>query len=168
MDKIVIAGAGQAGFQVAASLRDNGYAGRVVLVGEEPELPYQRPPLSKAYLDGKADEETLRLRPQTFFDEHRIEFLPGESLLRIRAAGPRGRAELGPQARLRPPCARDRVAEPRPACAGADLDGVVQLRTLADAADLKRRLPDIRRAWSWAPASSGSNSPRLPCSAASP
>jgi 3-phenylpropionate/trans-cinnamate dioxygenase ferredoxin reductase subunit len=64
MDKIVIAGAGQAGFQVAASLRDNGYAGRVVLVGEEPELPYQRPPLSKAYLDGKADEETLRLRPR--------------------------------------------------------------------------------------------------------
>ena len=86
MSGIVIAGAGQAGFQAAASLRDHGYAGRVVLVGDEPELPYQRPPLSKAYLDGKADEEMLQLRPASFFGEHGIEYRSGESLVRIRRA----------------------------------------------------------------------------------
>ena len=47
---VVIVGAGQAGFQVAASLRDEGYSGRIRLLGDEPGLPYQRPPLSKAYL----------------------------------------------------------------------------------------------------------------------
>ena len=146
MSGVLIAGAGQAGFQVAASLRDNGYAGRVVLVGEEPELPYQRPPLSKAYLDGKADEETLRLRPEAFYDEHHIEFLPGESLLRIQR--PTREVELSSGRRL----AYDHLvlatgsrnrALPVP---GADLDGVVQLRTRADAADLRQRLPEIRRA----------------------
>jgi 3-phenylpropionate/trans-cinnamate dioxygenase ferredoxin reductase subunit len=143
---IVIAGAGQAGFQVAASLREGGYEGRVVLVGDEPMLPYQRPPLSKAYLDGKADEEMLQLRPRSFFDEHRIAYLAGESLLRIE----RRDREIALSSGRRLPYehlvlatgSRNRVL-PVP---GADLDGVVQLRTLADAADLRRRLPEIRRA----------------------
>ncbi|NNM71378.1 NAD(P)/FAD-dependent oxidoreductase [Enterovirga aerilata] len=146
MSGIVIAGAGQAGFQAAASLRDNGYAGPVVLLGDEPELPYQRPPLSKAYLDGKADDEMLRLRPQSFFDEHRIEYHPGESLVRIRRA--ERQVELSSGRRLAydhlvlATGSRNRVL-PVP---GADLDGVVQLRTRADAADLRRRLSGVRRA----------------------
>jgi 3-phenylpropionate/trans-cinnamate dioxygenase ferredoxin reductase subunit len=143
---IVIAGAGQAGFQAAASLRDHGYAGRVVLVGDEPELPYQRPPLSKAYLDGKADEEMLQLRPASFFGEHGIEYRSGESLVRIRRA--EREVELSSGHRL----AYDQLvlatgsrnrALPVP---GADLDGVVQLRTRKDAAELRRRLPGVRRA----------------------
>ncbi len=146
MSGIVIAGAGQAGFQAAASLRDHGYAGRVVLVGDEPELPYQRPPLSKAYLDGKADEEMLQLRPASFFGEHGIEYRSGESLVRIRRA--EREVELSSGQRL----AYDHLvlatgsrnrALPVP---GADLDGVVQLRTRKDAAELRRRLPGVRRA----------------------
>ena len=146
VNAIVIAGAGQAGFQAAASLRDGGYAGRVVLVGDEPDLPYQRPPLSKAYLVGKADDEMLQLRPRIFFDKHGIDYVAGESLVRIRRDErvvelSSGRA-IAYDHLVLATGSRNRTL-PVP---GADLDGVVQLRTLADAADLRRRLPDIRRA----------------------
>lgn len=60
---IVVAGAGQAGFQLAASLREGGFRDPITLVGDEAALPYQRPPLSKAYLAGKTDQEGLFLRP---------------------------------------------------------------------------------------------------------
>jgi 2Fe-2S ferredoxin len=60
----IIIGTGQGGFQTAASLRDEGFRGAITLVGDEPDLPYQRPPLSKAYLSGKADLDVIRLRPE--------------------------------------------------------------------------------------------------------
>src|SRR5580658_10352208 len=72
---VVVVGAGHGGFQLAASLRQHGFDGRVVLVGDEPELPYQRPPLSKDYLDGKIGLDMLLMRPASFFDEHRIELV---------------------------------------------------------------------------------------------
>jgi 3-phenylpropionate/trans-cinnamate dioxygenase ferredoxin reductase subunit len=72
---VVIVGAGQAGFQVAASLRQEGYAGRISLIGDEPGLPYQRPPLSKAYLLGKIGETNLLFRPADFFAAQNIELI---------------------------------------------------------------------------------------------
>jgi 3-phenylpropionate/trans-cinnamate dioxygenase ferredoxin reductase component len=60
---VAIVGAGQAGFQVAASLREQRYDGRVVLVGDEPHTPYQCPPLSKGYLLGEVDATQVNLRP---------------------------------------------------------------------------------------------------------
>ena len=72
---VVIVGAGQAGFQVAASLRQEGYEGRITLIGNEPGLPYQRPPLSKAYLLGKIQENNLLFRPAEFYATHHIELL---------------------------------------------------------------------------------------------
>jgi len=72
---VVIIGAGHAGFQVAASLRQEGYDGKITLIGDEPGLPYQRPPLSKAYLLGKITETSLLFRPAEFFDTQRIELL---------------------------------------------------------------------------------------------
>jgi len=77
---VVIVGAGQAGFQVAASLREKGHQGRVVLVGDEPGVPYQRPPLSKAYLSGALPGERLALRPQAFYDKHGIELVCGRAV----------------------------------------------------------------------------------------
>ena len=77
MDRIVIAGAGQAGFQAAASLREAGFSGSLTLVGDEAALPYQRPPLSKAYLAGKTDARGLLLRQESFFAEHRIDHRAG-------------------------------------------------------------------------------------------
>ena len=73
VNDIVIVGAGQAGFQAAASLREAGFAGVLTLIGEEAVLPYQRPPLSKAYLAGKTDARGLLLRQESFFAEHRID-----------------------------------------------------------------------------------------------
>lgn len=72
---VVIVGAGQAGFQVAASLRQEGYQGRITLIGDEPGLPYQRPPLSKAYLLGKIQANNLLFRPADFYTTQRIELL---------------------------------------------------------------------------------------------
>jgi 3-phenylpropionate/trans-cinnamate dioxygenase ferredoxin reductase subunit len=64
--RIVVVGAGQAGHQTAAFLRERGHKGPLTLVGDEGLLPYERPPLSKAYLKGTADEGQLWLRPEKF------------------------------------------------------------------------------------------------------
>ena len=82
MDRIVIVGAGQGGLQAAASLRLEGFAGSIVLVGAEEHRPYQRPPLSKAYLkDG--DARKLQLRPATFFERKSISLHLGVRVERI-------------------------------------------------------------------------------------
>ena len=78
-NSIVIVGAGQAGYQVAASLRQEGFEGAVTLIGDEPGVPYQRPPLSKAYLLGKVGVAALRFRPPEYFDEHRITRIQGSA-----------------------------------------------------------------------------------------
>ena len=76
MTKILIIGAGHAGGSVAAFLRQYGHDGPIVLIGEEDAPPYQRPPLSKAWLKGEADLEALLLRPLSFYEEQGIAFRP--------------------------------------------------------------------------------------------
>ena len=71
----VIAGAGQAGGEIAAELRKQGFAGRVVIIGEEPHIPYKRPPLSKAYFAGQAKLESLYVLPRASLDKVNIEFV---------------------------------------------------------------------------------------------
>lgn len=117
METIVIVGAGQAGFQAAASLREAGFSGRLTLVGEEAALPYQRPPLSKAYLAGKTDARGLLLRQESFFAEHRIAHRPGTRVTAIDRAG-RSDPALGWRGSvLRPPHPGD--GHPQPGAAGA-------------------------------------------------
>ena len=72
-NKIVIAGAGHAAGQVVASLRQQKFDGQIVLVGDEPYLPYQRPPLSKKYLAGEMSAERLYVKPGSFYDDPRID-----------------------------------------------------------------------------------------------
>src|SRR5512143_2390051 len=74
----LIIGAGQGGYQVAASLHEAGYAEPVTIVGDEPVLPYQRPPLSKAYLLGDMTAERLLLRPQSYYEKHTIDLVTGD------------------------------------------------------------------------------------------
>jgi 3-phenylpropionate/trans-cinnamate dioxygenase ferredoxin reductase component len=74
---IVIVGAGQAGGETASELRKQGYGGRIVLVGEEPQVPYRRPPLSKAFLNGSVTEESLYLMPASGWQKHKVEFIGG-------------------------------------------------------------------------------------------
>lgn len=70
---VVIAGAGHAAGQTIVSLRQGGFAGRIVLVGEEPYLPYQRPPLSKKFLAGELDVPRLLLRQEKFYEDHAVD-----------------------------------------------------------------------------------------------
>ncbi|MDE0853283.1 MAG: FAD-dependent oxidoreductase, partial [Nevskia sp.] len=80
---IIIVGAGQAGGETASELRKQGYAGRIVLVGDEPHVPYRRPPLSKAYLNGSATQESLYILPPAGLEKARIEFIGGVRAERI-------------------------------------------------------------------------------------
>jgi 3-phenylpropionate/trans-cinnamate dioxygenase ferredoxin reductase subunit len=141
---IVIVGAGQAGFQLCASLRQAGFAEPVTIVGDEPALPYSRPPLSKAYLSGEADRDTLALRPASFYPEHDVTALAGERVASIDRAGRLVRLESGGT------LAYDHLvlatgARNRPLpVPGADLPGVRQLRTLEDADALIAEMGRVR------------------------
>jgi 3-phenylpropionate/trans-cinnamate dioxygenase ferredoxin reductase subunit len=76
---VIIVGAGHGGYQVAASLRQSGFAGRVCLINDEAHLPYQRPPLSKAYIKGSAGPASLMFRPEKFYADQKIELIAGRA-----------------------------------------------------------------------------------------
>ena len=76
---VIIVGAGHGGYQVAASLRQAGFAGRICLINDEAHLPYQRPPLSKAYIKGSAGPESLMFRPEKFYHDQTIELIAGRA-----------------------------------------------------------------------------------------
>lgn len=82
-DTIAIAGAGHAAGQTIVSLRQGGFDGRIVLVGEEPYLPYQRPPLSKKFLSGELDLARLLLRSEKFYTEHRVDLELGTRVVAL-------------------------------------------------------------------------------------
>lgn len=89
---VVIVGAGQAGFQAAWSLRTEGYGESITLIGDEPHLPYQRPPLSKGFLLGRQQLESATLRPEKFYADHRIDLILGE---RVQSITPQVKLESG-------------------------------------------------------------------------
>jgi len=139
---VVIAGAGQAGFQTAASLRQDGFAGRIVIIGHEPGLPYQRPPLSKAYLMGKTTAEALTFRPEKFFADNRIELIAQTRVTAIDRTNKRVALSSGGALdydHLVLAFGAHNRTLPIP---GADLDGVFGLRTLADADAIGAMLAD--------------------------
>src|SRR4249920_222978 len=83
---VVIVGAGHAGFQLAASLRQHGFAEPIALLNDEGHLPYQRPPLSKAYLKGTGGPDTLMFRPQKFYANQNIELISDRAVTIDRAS----------------------------------------------------------------------------------
>jgi 3-phenylpropionate/trans-cinnamate dioxygenase ferredoxin reductase subunit len=136
----LIIGTGQAGFQTAASLRSEGYQEPITLLGGEPHIPYQRPPLSKAFLFGKETAESIELRPRAFYGNHNIRLLVGERAISIEPAQRRVKLALGaafPYEKLVLAVgARNRLLP----IVGARLDGVLYLRSLDEAATMKQRL----------------------------
>ena len=140
---VVIVGAGQAGFQTALSLRQEGFSGKVVLIGDEPGLPYQRPPLSKAYLFGKVGLDALRFRQEKFYGDHRIEVRHDlvAAIDRTNRSVILGSGTSVPYDHLVLAVGAHNRALPVP---GAELDGVLGLRTLADADALRVRLKEAR------------------------
>jgi 3-phenylpropionate/trans-cinnamate dioxygenase ferredoxin reductase subunit len=140
LDTVVIVGAGHGGFQLAASLRQGGFDGQVILIGDEPHLPYQRPPLSKDYLDGKIGLDLLHMRPEAFYTEHRIELFGGIAATEIDRTAQTVALSSGTRIRydhlVLGTGARNRV----PPLPGVDLDGVCYLRNLAETEELRQRL----------------------------
>ena len=139
MKSIVIAGAGQAGYQVAASLRQGGFDGSITLINDEPALPYQRPPLSKAYLLGKLDAMRLLHRQEGWYTDNDVTVVSGHAEAIDRAAHSVALADgtsLHYDHLVIATGARNRTV-PVP---GADLDGVFGMRTKVDADALASRL----------------------------
>ena len=132
MSNVVIVGAGQAGSSLAVKLRTLGFEGGVTLVGDEPVLPYQRPPLSKKYLMKDMAADQLLLRPQRFYDEHGILVVTGRRVASIDRAASRLLLEDGDLAYDQ--LALTTGASPRAlsAALGGNLPGVHLVRTLAD------------------------------------
>ena len=136
----VIVGAGLAGAKAAETLRREGVDGRVVLIGAEPERPYERPPLSKDYLRGEVAREKLYVHGADFYADEQIELRQGRTAVRLNTA--RRELALDDGERLR----YDRLllttgAEPRRlGIPGDELAGVHYLRSVADADGLRRRL----------------------------
>jgi 3-phenylpropionate/trans-cinnamate dioxygenase ferredoxin reductase subunit len=137
---IVIVGASLAGAKAAETLREEGYDGRLVLVGDEAERPYERPPLSKDYLRGESERAKAYVHEEGFYDEHAIELRTGTAAVEVDLAGRTVALEGGERV------AWDRLllavgAEPRRLpVPGADLEGVLYLRDLADSDRLKATL----------------------------
>ncbi|WP_404429624.1 FAD-dependent oxidoreductase [Microbacterium lacus] len=140
---VLIVGGGQAGMQVAATLRSEGFSAPITIVGAEKYAPYQRPPLSKGFLQGVTDEAGLELRADTFYSENEIEVVTAETITTASLAGDGGSA-LGESGRV---YAFDRLviatgASPRRlTIPGSDAAGVLYMRDIDDALELKRRWP---------------------------
>src|SRR5690242_18266316 len=136
-ERIAIIGAGQAGGQAAYSLRQAGFAGAITLIGDEPAPPYQRPPLSKAYLKGELEADRLYLKPLEYYAEHNVELITSNAATAIDLAARQVKLAKGAAVGW------DRLviatgARPRKlALPGANLEGVLELRTLADVDRLK-------------------------------
>lgn len=143
-EQIVIIGAGQAGAQVAQSLRQGGFEGPLRLIGDEPHPPYQRPPLSKKFLAGEIGAEGLWLRPPAFFETNKIDHIPNTKVVAIDRAGKRLTLENGdtlPYGKLvlaTGTNARKLTLE------GADKKGVVTLRSITDVDDIRERMSNSK------------------------
>jgi 3-phenylpropionate/trans-cinnamate dioxygenase ferredoxin reductase subunit len=134
---VVILGAGHAGGTAAALLRQYGFEGPITLVGEEPIPPYQRPPLSKAWLKGEADADSLALKPLEFYGEHDIDFRASTRAMSLNRGAKTVALSDGSEVSydiLIIATGARAIALPIP---GADLAGVLFLRTAADAETLK-------------------------------
>lgn len=132
MAHVVVVGAGQAGSAVVAKLRALGFDGRITLIGEEPSPPYQRPPLSKAYLLGDMEQERLWLRSTAFYAEQDITLKLG---VRVSTIDRQAKTvALGDEVLTYDHLVLTTGSTPRrlPATIGGDLAGVYTVRTLAD------------------------------------
>jgi 3-phenylpropionate/trans-cinnamate dioxygenase ferredoxin reductase component len=139
---LLIVGASVAGAKAAEGARTSGYDGRIVLVGTENERPYERPPLSKDVLRGEKDAETTRVHDEGYYDEHGIELLTGRTVEALDLAAARARLD-GSETLGFTTAVLATGAEPRRLpLPGADLEGVLYLRTRTDSL----RLGDAIRA----------------------
>lgn len=142
--RVIVVGAGQAGMHFCFALRRQGFGGEIVLLGDEAHAPYQRPPLSKAFLKGEVDARRLLLKPEHAYADSAIDWRPREAVVAIDR--PARQVWLGSGEAL----GYDRLvlatgSRPRALPApGSALDGVLALRGIDDTLHLRERLADCR------------------------
>ncbi len=143
---VVIVGAGQAGCSVAAKLRSLKYEGPITLIGDEPYAPYQRPPLSKAYLLGEMEAERLHLRPQSFYQDQTITLELGQAVTAIDKAAKS--VQLGERSLPYEHLVFATGSIPRrlPSEIGGHLEGVYTIRGIADIDGIAHEFQAGRRA----------------------
>ncbi|HIG21143.1 MAG TPA: pyridine nucleotide-disulfide oxidoreductase [Henriciella marina] len=138
--KIVVIGGGQAGAQAVQSLRQFGYEGEITLVGDEAALPYQRPPLSKAYMKGELAEDRLYFKPAAWYEDNKVETLLSQRVEKIDRANRKVLLQHGGHLDY------DAViiatgSRPRPLpIEGADLENVFELRGLSDVEHIQPKM----------------------------
>jgi 3-phenylpropionate/trans-cinnamate dioxygenase ferredoxin reductase subunit len=146
LEPLVIVGAGIAGGNAAATLREEGFGGRVVLVGREPQIPFGRPPLSKTYLRSEEDLDGWYVKPPGWWEEHDVERLPETSVVEIDLATHSvlldpGQALAYSQLLIATGGRVRRLDVP-----GAELSGIHYLRTVADCEAIKQEARTGRHA----------------------
>lgn len=142
---VVVVGAGHGGAQACIALRGAGHAGSILLIGKEPELPYERPPLSKDYLAGRKPFDRMLIRPPRFWDDQDIETLLGETVVTVDPDAKHVLTESG-RAIAYGSLVWSTGADPRRlSCTGHDLVGVHTMRHKADADRLAGELDAIAR-----------------------
>ena len=142
---IVVVGGGQAGAQAIDTLRREGFKGRLVLVSDEPHLPYQRPPLSKKFLSGELKSDRLLYRQQAFYDEHRVELKLGASATSLDPRTHRLGLSDGEHITYHRLLLCTGAVPRRLCCPGADLGGVHYLRGISDVEGIRRGLKEGAR-----------------------
>ncbi|RST19567.1 NAD(P)/FAD-dependent oxidoreductase [Streptomyces sp. WAC05374] len=141
----VIVGAGLAGAKAAQTLREEGFHGPLVLVGEESERPYERPPLSKGYLQGKDERETVYVHPSHWYTDHDVDLRLGTDVTAIDPAGHEVTLADGSRLGYAKLLLTTGSSPRRLPVPGTDLDGVHYLRRLSDSDRIKRLLTSASR-----------------------
>ncbi len=141
----IIVGASMAGAKAAEALRDEGYDGPIVLIGDEPDLPYERPPLSKEYLQGSAERDSFVVHPQSWYDQHNVDVrlsreVTGLDTKTREVTLADGSVLSYGKLLLTTGSSPRRISVP-----GADLDGVHYLRTAQDSDQIKAALSSAKR-----------------------
>ena len=143
--EVLIVGAGHGGAQTAIALRGQGFEGSIGLIGDEPELPYERPPLSKAYLSGEKAFERIQIRPAAYWTEKNVTLLLGQ---RVTAVAPADRSvtlEDGTIILYRHLVWSTGGDPRRLICPGAALTGIHAVRNRADVDAIMDELPHVER-----------------------
>jgi len=140
VDTVVIAGAGEAGGQAAISLRQNGFTGRVILVGDEAYVPYERPPLSKAFLAGETELERMYMRGADFYPENKIETRLNTRIAAINRAAKSVTLTGGETMAYDKLVIATGGRVRKMTCPGAELPGVHYLRSIDDVLGFREKI----------------------------
>lgn len=142
---ILIVGAGHAGAQLAIALRQRKFEGSIAIVGDEPEPPYERPPLSKDYLSGEKSFERILIRPATFWQERNVAMRLGRRVVRVLPQQRQVELNDGAIIEYGALVWATGGSPRRLSCPGHAFSGVHYVRTRNDVDQVRRELPDVRK-----------------------